>query len=169
MTLVTSNGWTKGIHLFCFKMQFFCFISLLAQDSLSHLGVCVCVCSGVEANLITKPIKCKRAIATRGRTPLISHFSSLMSWWVTLHIHQQRPQTHLSQQTQCHTKYSGFYSYFFICYRHSHNNRKETTVSGRKKSQKQRLFTFVNIITFSRSLSFPTISSPSFSLLVFLF
>lgn len=79
----------------------------------------------------------------------------------------QCPQTHLNQQTRCHTKDSGFYYYFFICYRHSHNNRKETTVSGRKKSQRQ--FTFVNFITFSRSLSFPTISFPSVLLLVFLF
>lgn len=84
------------------------------------------------------------------------------------------PRPHLNQQTQCHTKDSGFYLYFFICYRRSHNNRRETAVSGRKKRQKQRFFTFVNFISASHSPPFTISFSLQlmlsfFSLQIFLF
>ena len=64
------------------------------------------------------------------------------------------PRPHLNQQTQCHTKDSRFYLYFFIRYRHNHSNRRETAARGRKKSHKQRRFTFVRFLPASRSPSF---------------
>ena len=67
------------------------------------------------------------------------------------------PLPHLNQQTQCHTKDSGFYLYFIW---YSHRNRRETAVSWRKKRPKQRHFTFVYFISPSHSPSF-TISFSS--------
>lgn len=40
-----------------------------------------------------------------------------------------------------------FYFYFFICYRHNCDNRRETAVRGRKKSQIQRHFMFVHFFS----------------------
>lgn len=111
--------------------------------------------------IMIKALRCLQFCAVSTRL-------SIVNQW------RHHPRPHLNQQTQCHTKDSGFYLYFFICYRHSHNNRRETAASGRKKRQKQRFFTFVNFISAFHSPSF-TISFSlqlmlsSFSLQIFMF
>lgn len=85
-------------------------------------------------------------------------------YWSLSHTH------HLNQQTRCRTKDSGFYLCFFILLqrrnRHSHNNRRETAVRGRKVSPKQRCFTFVSFFPASHPHSF-TISFSIYKILSF--
>lgn len=98
---------------------------------------------------------------------------SLCSQLSTVNQQRHHPRPHLNQQTQCHTKDSGFYcTSLFVT--DSHNSRRETALSGRQKSQKQRRFTFVNFFSASNSpfftISFSLkIMLSSFSLQIFLF
>lgn len=69
---------------------------------------------------------------------IVPHFIfCLICWRCSQCSAHQAPLLHSNQHTQCHTKDSGFYLYFFICYRHSHNNRRETVVSWRAGDSKK--------------------------------
>lgn len=58
-------------------------------------------------------------------------------------VNQQRhhPRPHLNQQTQCHTKDSGFYLYFFICYSQS-QQQERNSVEWEAEESKTKTFHF---------------------------
>lgn len=55
--------------------------------------------------------------------------------------------------TQCHTKDSGFYLYFFICYRQSHQQERNSSEVGRQGTPKKQSLCTLLILSLPSSLS----------------
>lgn len=84
------------------------------------------------------------------------------------------PLLHSNQHTQCHTKDSGFYLYFFICYRHSQQQERNRGELGGRRLQKNKDFVLLLISSLpppspSFAISFSFAFALLFSLQVFLF
>lgn len=103
----------------------------------------------------------------------VYNFWFIYWWWSQCSAHLN-PLLHSNQHTQCHTKDSGFYLYFFICYRHSQQQERNTGELGDRRLQKNKDFALLLISSLpppspSFAISFSFAFALLFSLQVFLF
>lgn len=95
-------------------------------------------------------------------------------WWCSQCSAHLNPLLHSNQHTQCHTKDSVFYLYFFICYRHSQQQERNRGELGGRRLQKNKDFVLLLISSLpppspSFAISFSFAFALLFSLQVFLF